>query len=96
MAVASITNYYYGDKITRRVGHGIRQDWYGVHRGKGRLVCAQCGGLHKAKKLFAIYESDRRIIVWQCGCGNFKTSITYKSSGEPVKLTPTQISQLVD
>ena len=78
MKFEGVPNYYHTEKITRVVGNGFRQDWYGVRQGEKNLVCAKCGGTHKVRKLFAVHEKDRGIIAWKCECGNFEISVTHK------------------
>ena len=79
MVFEGIPNYYHEDKVTRIVGGGVLQEWYGmVMTEQSNLVCSKCHEAHKAETVFAIHGEERQVLVYRCECGNYHTSITYK------------------
>lgn len=86
MKFEDIPNYYHDKKVTRQVGNGVRQDWYGVDQTeKGALICAECNQAYKSKKVFAIHGEERQVLVYRCECGTYHISITHKPAIDPLR-----------
>ena len=86
MKFKDIPNYYYDEKVTRQVGNGVHQEWYGVAKTeKGALICAECHQAHKSRKIFAIHGEQRQMLVYRCECGTYHISITHKPAIDPLR-----------
>ncbi|WP_029540364.1 hypothetical protein [Selenomonas sp. AB3002] len=86
MVFEGIPNYYHEDKVTRIVGDGILQEWYGtIKTEEGGLACSKCHEAYKAKTVFAIHGEERQTLVYRCECGNYRISITHKPDTDPLR-----------
>lgn len=71
-----VVNLYNDEKISLNRGGHI-QEWYGVKQGKGKLICAKCGGIHEAKGIAAVHGGHILEWIYQCECGNIMVSRTH-------------------
>jgi len=74
------TELYDAEKLTRFVGDGVRQEWYGVKETEKGLACAGCNAIDKAEKLLTIHGAACKEIIWRCRCGNYIVSITHTAN----------------